>query len=121
MRVSKIQSGLVLGAAMAALVSPAPANAQEFDCRQASNASERAICGSDRLSGLDERMNRLYVDLKQSMKSERQREDLRDYQLRFLDARDDCGRNTGCIKGAYLDQIEVLSARLKYAQNAWDQ
>ena len=89
------------------------AEAQAFDCRNAVLASERSICGNDKLRHLDERVDRLYRDLMQQSRGERQREDLRDYQLQFLSARDACGRNASCIKGAYLDQIEALSAELR--------
>ena len=82
-----------------------PAAAQEFDCRKADVASERMICGSDKLSALDERMN----------SSGYRREDLKAYQRQFLDARDSCGRDAECIKGAYFDQISVLEARLQQA------
>lgn len=43
------------------------------------------------------------------------RQALRNYQRHFLAVRDDCGRDTSCIKGAYLDQISVLEARLEKA------
>jgi uncharacterized protein len=92
-----------------------PAAAQEFDCRKADVASERMICGSDKLSALDERMNSLYADLKEAYGRGYRREDLKAYQRQFLDARDSCGRDAECIKGAYLDQISVLEARLQQA------
>jgi uncharacterized protein len=54
-----------------------PAAAQEFDCRKADVASERMICGSDKLSALDERMNSLYADLKEAYGRGYRREDLK--------------------------------------------
>lgn len=90
-----------------------PAKAQEFDCRNAEFASEMTICGSDRLSALDERMNALYRDLKAAYGDRYQRNGLKAYQRQFLDARDACGGDTECIKGAYLDQIGVLETRLE--------
>ena len=92
-----------------------PASSQEFDCRNAEFASERTICGSDRLSALDERMNEVYRDLEATSSSRYQREGLSAYQRQFLDARDACGRDAECINGAYLDQIGVLESRLKRA------
>ncbi len=77
-----------------------PSAAQEFDCRNAELASERAICGSDTLSSLDERTSALYADLKESYGRGYRREDLKAYQRQFLDARDSCGRDAECIKGA---------------------
>ncbi|HML29406.1 MAG TPA: lysozyme inhibitor LprI family protein [Hyphomicrobium sp.] len=109
-----VSAGALLAlAAMAAGVRPAAS--QEFDCRNAEFASEVTICGSERLSALDERMSALYRDLKSAYGKRYQREDLKAYQQQFLDARDACGRDTECIKGAYLDQIGVLEARLEQA------
>ncbi len=115
-------SGLAAVAFGAALLSfTPPAAAQGFNCRLASQSSERAICANARLGGLDQRMNRLYAKLMARLDRDDQREGLRDYQLRFLSSRDSCGRDVSCIKGAYLDQIDVLASRLRYAQNGWDQ
>ena len=45
---------------IAALAAPGYAIAASFDCAKAASATERAICGSPRLSALDERMARTY-------------------------------------------------------------
>ncbi len=92
-----------------------PAAAQEFNCRDADYASERTICRNGDLGALDEQMNGLYGELLKATASKYQRADIKDYQRRFLDARDACGRDANCIKGAYLDQISVLDARLEQA------
>jgi uncharacterized protein len=109
-----VSAGSLLALAVMA-GSARPAASQEFNCRNAQYASERTICGSDRLSALDERMNALYRDLKSAYGSRYQRADLKSYQQQFLDARDACGRDTECIRGAYLDQISVLETRLEDA------
>jgi uncharacterized protein len=112
-------AGLISAGSLLALAimagSVRPAVSQEFDCRNAEFASERTICGSDRLSALDERMSGLYANLKAAYGSRYQRADLKVYQQHFLDARDACGRDSECIKGAYLDQISVLETRLEQA------
>lgn len=94
-------------------LSSQPAAAQEFDCRDARKSAEHKICASDHLSALDETMSSLYARLWRVTDDDEAREGLRDYQRMFLAARDGCGRNAGCIKGAYLDQIEVLKSRLR--------
>jgi len=99
----------------ALLLQSQPAAAQQFDCRDAEAASERTICRNGKLGALDEQMSSLYSELLQAYGSERQREGVRNYQRHFLAARDSCGRDTDCIKGAYLDQISVLEARLEQA------
>ncbi len=109
-----ISAGSLLAlAAMAGFAHPA--SAQEFDCRNAELASEQMICRNDRLAALDERMSGLYADLKAAYGSRFQRDSLKAYQHQFLDARDSCGRDVECIKGAYLDQISVLESRLERA------
>jgi uncharacterized protein len=60
-------------------------------------------------------MSALYRDLKSAYGSRYQREGLKAYQRQFLDARDACGRDTECIRGAYLDQISVLETSLENA------
>jgi uncharacterized protein len=116
----KSTAALAAAAAAAAvfgalIIESRPAAAQQFDCRDAEIASERTICRNGKLGNLDERMSNLYSELMQASGSERQREGLRNYQRHFLAARDSCGRDTDCIKGAYLDQISVLEARLEQA------
>jgi uncharacterized protein len=96
-----------------------PAAAQSFNCGAATRSAEIAICKSDRLSRLDERMSRLYDSL-QASTNDHDSDRLRAYQMRFLAARDACGRDISCIKGAYLDQIEVLSARIRVAETDGD-
>jgi len=106
-------SAAALAALAALAMQSGGANAQEFDCRRAATASERAICRSDMLAALDEKMSGLYAELKQSYERRGQRDQLQRYQRQFLAARDDCARDTECIKGAYLDQISVLEAQLE--------
>ena len=120
MRAMNTVSGLILGSALSLWAFAGQASAQSYDCSQSAQASERAVCGSDRLSGLDERMSSLYDALMSATTSDRGRAKLRRYQLHFLAARDACGRNTSCIKGAYLDQISVLQSRLRVAQRDAD-
>jgi uncharacterized protein len=88
-----------------------PAGAVDFSCRDARTAAERAICADATLGRLDDRMATLYGRV-WSVASTRARLDLKAYQHRFLQARDSCGRNSGCIRGAYLDQVSVLDQRL---------
>jgi uncharacterized protein YecT (DUF1311 family) len=105
-----------VGMTLAAVLSQSqPAAARQFDCRNAEAASERIICRNDTLGALDEQMSRRYDELMQAYDTESQRKALRNYQRHFLAVRDDCGRDASCIKGAYLDQISVLEARLEKA------
>jgi uncharacterized protein len=103
---------------IAALV--APASAQSFRCGAAETKSELAICPNDRLSNLDDRMSGLYETALAAVDSAADQKRLRNYQAQFLSARDACGRNVSCITGAYLDQIEVLQARIRVSQAEGD-
>jgi uncharacterized protein len=105
-------AGLAVACAVSA-IQTRPAEARQFDCRNAALASERIICRSDALGGLDERMSSLSSELMQTYDSKSQRDQLKRYQRQFLAARDSCLRDTECIKGAYLDQISVLEAQLE--------
>lgn len=96
-----------------------PVAAQSFNCGAASERAEVVVCNNDRLSALDERMSRLY-DRLMSSSGGRESEKIRAYQRRFLAARNSCVRDVSCIKGAYLDQIEVLSARIRVAETERD-
>lgn len=98
-----------------AILSGTPASAQQFDCRDAHKKAEKAICNSDKLSALDDRLNELYDDLMRAYSSKQKRSGLRRYQREFLEARNACRGDRGCIKGAYLDQISVLEDRLEVA------
>lgn len=109
---------MAAAAAMAAMVMPA--SAQSFRCGSAETKSEVAICANDRLSNLDDRMGGLYETALAAANSKADQKRLRNYQVRFLVARDACGRNISCITGAYLDQIEVLQARIRISQTEGD-
>jgi uncharacterized protein len=107
---------LIAAAAVASVAGVTmPAVAQSFDCSGSSTKAERAVCGSDRLAGLDERMSELYDRVLASTPGARGREQVRQYQRQFLAARNACGRNNGCIADAYNDQISVLTARVRMA------
>lgn len=102
---------LAIGLAATTLAAATPAGALDFSCRAAGNAAERTICADGRLASLDETMARVYGRL-WSVASNRERLSIHGAQVRFLAARNDCGRNARCIRDAYLDQIGVLEARL---------
>ncbi len=105
----KLTLTVVLAAAASALTTPAAAI--DFSCREASTAAERTICSDARLGRLDDQMATVYGRL-WSVADHRSRMRLRTAQHRFLGARDACGRDAGCIRGAYLDQIGVLDGKL---------
>lgn len=98
-------------AAVTALVPASTAGAQDFDCRTASVAAEKAICSYPKLGQLDERMAVIYGRV-WSRYDDRRREVLRDLQRTFLANRNACRADVACIRTAYEEHIGVLKRRL---------
>jgi len=84
------------------------AHAQSFNCRYARTADEVAICESARLSALDERLSSRFFRLRDSLYGpDRARLD-RD-QAGWLNARQQCGSDWGCIAATYRARLAELS------------
>ena len=97
-----------------ATVMATPSKAVDFSCREANNAAERTICQDARLGRLDDQMAVVYGRL-WSVADHRSRLRLRTAQHQFLGARNACGWDAKCIRGAYLDQLSVLDSKLTEA------
>lgn len=89
------------------LVLPLSAQAQSFNCRYARSADEVAICQSDRLSALDQRMARLYSRVRNSLYGAERRE-LEARQREWLQQRHECGSDIECIADIYQQRIGEL-------------
>ena len=84
----------------AAAVAPVRATARpSFDCRQARNSAERAICGDTGLADLDIQMARRYARMQNNLDG-RPAEILRDEQRAWLRRRDACA-TSACIRALY--------------------
>lgn len=70
-----------------------------FDCRQARNSAERAICGDPGLASLDVQMASRYARMQNNSNS-RSAEALRDEQRAWLRLRDRC-ETSACIRSLY--------------------
>jgi len=92
----------------AALLLPAAASAQSFNCRYARFADEVAICQSPLLSRLDERMSRIFYETRNDIDGTR--DELDADQDAWLRTRRSCGRDDACIEDAYRDRIRELRA-----------
>ena len=90
--------------ALAALLLPAAAEAQSFNCRNARFADEIAICESRLLSRLDVRMARLFFQARESDGGS----ELGDDQDAWLRTRRACGGDEDCIEEAYRERIREL-------------
>ena len=93
--------------ALAAVALPSFAEAQSFNCRYARHGDEIAICEYPELGRLDERMSRLFFDVRAAMGG-RDRARLDADQAEWLESRRWCRRNPGCIAGSYRQRIREL-------------
>jgi len=87
----------LIGLAMAGLVLPPAAAAAErpsFDCTKAASATEKAICGNDRLARLDRAIAQAFRALRSDPNLA---ERLAEEQAAFLKKRDACNSDTGCL------------------------
>jgi uncharacterized protein len=92
---------------LAVVALPSPAEAQSFNCRYARDADEIAICDDPELSRLDERMSRLFFDVRDSVGGRGQAA-LDAEQAEWLESRRSCRRNPDCIEDAYRQRIREL-------------
>jgi uncharacterized protein len=100
--ITRIAAALLFGAVFAGA-----AEAQSFNCRNASTADEVTICQNNGLSALDERLSRLYARARSRLRGNEFRA-LEGAQLEWLDQRRRCGRNRGCIEASYRERIRDL-------------
>ncbi|MBX9773363.1 MAG: lysozyme inhibitor LprI family protein [Xanthobacteraceae bacterium] len=100
---------LILAAAVVLLAGPA--KAASFDCRQASNADEIAICDSRELSQLDVKMATLY-DTIIKLVGMGVRGAIQDQQRAWLQERAGCGGDRACIRRLYDTRIRALEAEV---------
>lgn len=88
------------------------ADAQSFNCRNATNSDEVLICQDDELSRLDERMAGLYLASRNQAYGY-MREALERSQAAWVTARRSCGRDRGCIEQSYRIRIDELGRQVQ--------
>jgi uncharacterized protein len=99
---------LALIALAALLFIPAgTASAQSFNCRYAQLPAEVAICNSDRLQSLDQQMASLYFSVTNNAPGYIVRQ-VRAQQRSWLNVRNSCGYDQGCLRRAYNKRINQL-------------
>lgn len=86
---------------------PSLAEAQSFNCRYARQADEITICEDPVLSRLDERMSRLFFEVRDAVWG-RERAALDADQAEWLESRRSCRRDPECIEGTYRQRIREL-------------
>jgi uncharacterized protein YecT (DUF1311 family) len=86
-----------------------------YDCSVQLNATERTICGDDRLARLDREMASKFERLYSQLAPERAQV-FRQQQTRWrLNDRDACGPSAGCIRANYAYRIGVFDRMLGHA------
>ncbi len=95
-------------AAVAASASASAADYAPLDCRQANDPALSAICSNYSLGQAEARMATLY-GIAASLVAMGQRGELVDTQREWLDERDRCGDNIGCLHEAYARRIRHLN------------
>ena len=104
------KAALFIATSMAVLAGTAISSSQaaSFNCRYAKLPAEVAICQSDTLSRLDERMAAKYYRLRRNL-DHVDRAQLKDDQRFWLRQRNRCGYNLGCLEDSYYRRIDQLN------------
>lgn len=111
----KVSLHLLAAAGLLAITGPAATT--PIDCRAPGSAAEKALCGSDLLSRLDERAQHHYGALR-AITPDPQRGVLEQDHARFLEMRDACVSDRICLTTTYLTRIEDLTGRLRQVRLA---
>lgn len=90
------------------VVLPPPASAASFDCRKASIAAEKVICGNANLSQLDTRTSGMYFTILGNDLPPSKLAQVKNTQHRFLTTRNACGYDVNCLVDAYTSQMMYL-------------
>jgi uncharacterized protein len=91
------------------------ARAQSFDCQKAATPTEHAICDSRALSNLDMKMGTLYGVVEKLPMMMGARGDQTDAAHDFLEKRDACGADVGCLTDAYQARNKALQSTIDAA------
>ncbi|MEM9101027.1 MAG: lysozyme inhibitor LprI family protein [Pseudomonadota bacterium] len=91
-----------------------PLNAASFDCSKASRPLDKTICQHAPLSELDEKMAKMYFELRESLPSQ-QVESLLKAQRQWLKERSQSCKTTDadCLISMYQKRLEALQQRLQ--------
>jgi len=85
------------------------ASGPSFDCNQAVQAAERAICASSELAALDQRLSTAYT-ARRAATTGAARAALLNDQRRWIASRDQCGGDAACLEALMTARIAELGA-----------
>lgn len=101
-------------AAAAALLVPGVVHAGDYatmNCAKAESAAEKTVCGNYALGQLEARMATLYA-VATSLVAMGQRGDMLEAQRDFLQERENCGADVGCLTQKYDARIADLDGTI---------
>ncbi|NVO13352.1 MAG: hypothetical protein HXX10_04880 [Rhodoplanes sp.] len=100
---------LLLGVCLAAAVTgtASAADYSPIDCAKATTPADRTVCSHYALGQNEARMATLY-GVATSLVAMGQRGDIQDAQRAFIQTREACGSDVGCLTGVYAARIRQL-------------
>lgn len=106
-----IPACLILPVSVAILfaIAPTHAQAQSFNCQDASLPAERTICSNANLSHLDEQTAGMYFLIIGSGSPADTVAQVKSSQAKFLTTRNACQTNINCLVDAYTSEMMHLS------------
>lgn len=106
----------VLAAAALATMGGVTAHAENrpsFDCRKASNATEKRICADPDLARLDRDLASLWRAMIHSFTDNGQVSEIRADQKQWIAGRNECGDDAHCIASRYREEIDRFQGKDK--------
>jgi uncharacterized protein len=114
---SPTRATLSLSAMLLATLSGVASAAPSFDCRSATRAAEKTICGTPSIHPIDRAVSDLYRDtLAQARKvSDARAVDIIIHRAErtFIASRNTCGTDVDCIRVTYRGQFSILRTYLQ--------
>lgn len=99
--------GTCLAAVMTIATAASAADYAPIDCAKATTPADRTICGNYALGQDEARMATLY-GVATSLVAMGQRGDIQDAQHAFIQTREACGADIGCLANVYAVRIRQL-------------
>ena len=91
-----------------AVLAPSVGHAASFNCKAAATPTEKAICGNNQLSSLDDQTSGMYYTILGASPPAATLSAVKNAQASFLKQRDSCGADFNCLVDAYTSQIMYL-------------
>jgi uncharacterized protein len=107
-----------LGLTLASLLVATRAQAQSFSCAHSQSQAQMAICNSEDLLVLDEKLSAMVAQRLARAKTLSERETLQREQSAWTGQRNACGSDQACLQRSYGERIVRLSGAAELANLA---